>query len=143
MIRWFARNTIAANFVMFGILLFGIWTAIEKIPLEVQPSIEFREVRVNVEYRGGSPEDVERGVVIPIERSLEGLPGVKEIYSRVSAGNGEVRVIAQDGVDTREMLDETPARGGRRLPPFHPACGFRRFSGGCAAFPAGDRPAGR
>ncbi len=110
MIRWFARNTIAANFVMFGILLFGIWTAIEKIPLEVQPSIEFREVRVNVEYRGGSPEDVERGVVIPIERSLEGLPGVKEIYSRVSAGNGEVRVIAQDGVDTREMLDEIQTR---------------------------------
>ncbi len=110
MIRWFARNDIAANFVMFGILLLGIWTAIEKIPLEVQPSIEFREVRVNVEYRGGSPDDVERGVVIPIENSLEGLPGVKEVYSRISAGNGEVRVIAEDGVDTREMLDEIQTR---------------------------------
>jgi multidrug efflux pump subunit AcrB len=110
MIRWFARNDIAANFVMFGILLAGIWTAYEKIPLEVQPSITFNEVRVNVEYRGGSPEDVERSVVIPIESALEGLPGVKEIHSRVSSGNGEVRIIADDDTDPRELLDEVQTR---------------------------------
>ena len=110
MIRWFARNDIAANFVMFGILIFGIWTAIEKIPLEVQPSIQFREVRVNVDYRGGSPEDVERAVVVPIESALEGLPGVKEISSRISPGSGEVRVIADDDMDPKELLDEVQTR---------------------------------
>ena len=110
MIRWFARNDIAANFVMFGILIFGIWSAVERIPLEVQPSIQFREVRVNVEYRGGSPEDVERAVVIPIESALEGLPGVKEVHSRVSAGNGEVRITAEDDVDPKELLDEVKSR---------------------------------
>jgi multidrug efflux pump subunit AcrB len=110
MIRWFARNDIAANFVMFGILLYGIWTAVEKVPLEVQPSITFKEVRVSVEYRGGSPEDVERSVVIPIENSLEGLPGVKEINSRVSAGSGEVRIMADDDTDPDELLDEVKSR---------------------------------
>ena len=110
MIRWFARNDIAANFVMFGILLYGIWTAIEKVPLEVQPSIQFKEVRVTVEYRGGSPEDVERGVVIPIESSLEGLAGVKEMNSRVSAGSGEVRIIAADDTDVEKLLDEVKSR---------------------------------
>ena len=110
MIRWFARNDIAANFVMFGILLFGIWTALEKVPLEVQPSIQFKEVRVNVEYRGGSPEDVERAVVVPIESSLEGLPGVKEVVSRISAGNGEVRIIADDDTDPEELLEEVKTR---------------------------------
>lgn len=110
MIRWFARNDIAANFVMVGLLLFGIWTAFNKIPLEVQPSIQFKEVRVNVEYRGGSPEDVERAVVIPIEYALEGLAGAKQIVSRVSAGNGEVRVIADDGVDPKDLLDEVKTR---------------------------------
>ncbi len=110
MIRWFARNDIAANFLMFGLLLWGIWTAFEKIPLEVQPSFQFREVRVNVEYRGGSPEDVERAVVIPIENALEGLSGVKQIHSRVSAGNGEVRVIADNDANTRELFDEIKIR---------------------------------
>ena len=110
MIRWFARNDIAANFVMFGLLIYGIWTAYEKVPLEVQPSIQFNEVRVNVEYRGGSPEDVERNVVIPIESSLEGLVGAAEINSRVSAGSGEVRIKADDGIDTRKLLDEVQTR---------------------------------
>jgi len=110
MIRWFARNTIAANFVMFGILIYGIWSAIEKVPLEVQPSIQFREVRVNVEYRGGSPEDVERSVVVPVESALEGLPGIEEINSRVSAGNGEVRIIAEDDTDIDKLLDEVESR---------------------------------
>ena len=110
MIRWFARNDIAANFVMFGILIFGIWTAIEKVPLEVQPSIQFREVRVTVDYRGGSPEDVERAVVVPIENALEGLPGVKEINSRISPGSGEVRIIADDDMDPKELLDEVQTR---------------------------------
>jgi multidrug efflux pump subunit AcrB len=110
MIRWFARNDIAANFVMFGILILGIWTALERIPLEVQPSIQFREVRVSVDYRGGSPEDVERAVVVPIESSLEGLPGVKEISSRISPGSGEVRVIADDDIDPKELLNEVQTR---------------------------------
>ena len=110
MIRWFARNDIAANFVMFGILIFGIWTAYEKVPLEVQPSIQFNEVRVSVTYRGGSPEDVERGVVIPIESSLEGLAGAEEINSRVSAGGCEVRIKADDDTDPRKLLDEVQTR---------------------------------
>ena len=110
MIRWFARNDIAANFVMFGILLCGIWSAIEKVPLEVQPSITFKEVRVMVEYRGGSPEDVESGVVVPIESALEGLGGIAEINSRISAGSGEVRIIASDDTDTDKLLDEVKSR---------------------------------
>lgn len=110
MIRWFARNNIAANFVMFGILLYGIWSAIEKVPLEVQPTIRFQEVRVNVEYRGGSPEDVERGVAVPIESALEGLTGVEEISSRISAGSGEVRIRAEDDTDIDKLLDEVKAR---------------------------------
>lgn len=110
MIRWFARNNIAANFVMFGILIYGIWSAIEKVPLEVQPTIRFQEVRVNVEYRGGSPEDVERGVAVPIESALEGLTGVEEISSRISAGSGEVRIRAEDDTDIDKLLDEVKAR---------------------------------
>ena len=110
MIRWFARNTIAANFVMFGILIYGIWSAIEKVPLEVQPTIRFQEVRVNVDYRGGSPEDVERGVAVPIESSLEGLTGVEEISTRISAGSAEVRIRADDDTDIDKLLDEVKAR---------------------------------
>jgi len=110
MIRWFARNAIAANFLMLGILLVGIWSYMTRVPLEVQPAMKFNQVRVKVEYRGGSPEDVERAVVIPVELSLEGLPGVKSIESEARAGSGEIEINVKDSVDTRELLEEVRQR---------------------------------
>jgi multidrug efflux pump subunit AcrB len=86
MIRWFARNDIAANFLLFGILAWGVWSAKEKVALEVQPAMEMNEVHIEVAYRGGSPADVEKAVVLPIEAALEGLPGVDSIESTADGG---------------------------------------------------------
>ncbi|MEM9236651.1 MAG: efflux RND transporter permease subunit, partial [Verrucomicrobiota bacterium] len=105
MIRWFARNDIAANFLMIGILLLGIWSYMTRVPLEVQPAVRFDEVQINVNYRGGSPEDVERAVVIPIELALEGLPGVDQIESKASAGGCEIEVEASQGTDPRDLME--------------------------------------
>ncbi|MGB6222434.1 efflux RND transporter permease subunit [Haloferula sp.] len=110
MIRWFARNDIAANFLLIGILLTGIWSYKNRVALEVQPGMQFREVRINVPYRGGSPEDVERAVVIPIELALEGLPGISEIDSRANAGGCDIRVRVADTADPRDMLEEIKQR---------------------------------
>lgn len=73
MIRWFANNNIAANFLMVGILLAGLYVALNKIPLEVQPARVYDNIRVTMDYRGGTARDVEQSVIIPIEQALEGL----------------------------------------------------------------------
>ncbi len=110
MIRWFARNDIAANFLLFGVLLWGAWSFKEKVPLEVQPAIVFKQVDITVSYRGGSPEDVERAVILPIEGALEGLPGVDFVESRATSGNARITVRAEEGEDTRLMLEEIKTR---------------------------------
>ena len=110
MIRWFARNDIAANFLMIAILLLGGWTAMTRVPLEVQPSMKFNEVLVHIDYRGGAPEDVERGVIVPIELALEGMTGVKQIESRARSGFGEVKIRARDHVNMAELMDEVQLR---------------------------------
>ncbi|MBB5350528.1 multidrug efflux pump subunit AcrB [Haloferula luteola] len=110
MIRWFARNDIASNFLMIAILVLGGWTVMNRVPLEVQPSMHFNEVFVHVNYRGGSPEDVERNVIVPIELALEGMPGVKQVTSSARANFGEVKVLAQDHVDSLELQDEVQLR---------------------------------
>jgi multidrug efflux pump subunit AcrB len=81
MIRWFARNDIAANFLIVAILLWGGYSVMERVPMEVQPALVFKEVHINVPYRGGSPEDVEKAVVLPIESALEGMQGVKSVVA--------------------------------------------------------------
>lgn len=111
MLRWFARNDIASNFLMIAILLGGGAVAyLNKIPLEVQPTFTRDEVRVTVNYRGGSPEDVERAVVIPIERALEGMAGVARIESEAYTGSGRITLEATPTTDVKELLDEVQSR---------------------------------
>jgi len=110
MIRWFTRNDIASNFLLVAILLAGAYMAFNKIPLEVQPTSDLGRVRISMSYRGGSPQDVEEHIVIPIERVLQGLPGVDEIDSDANRGSGRIDIRAEDGVDLKELRDEIESR---------------------------------
>ena len=62
MIRWFAKNGIAANFLMLGLLLAGIYPAYFRIPLEVTPTLSWETVMIEMPYRGATAKDVERFV---------------------------------------------------------------------------------
>jgi len=111
MLRWFARNDIASNFLMIAILIGGCAVVyLNKIPLEVQPTFTRNEVRISVTYRGGSPEDVERAVVIPIERAMEGMAGVARIESEAYAGSGRITLEATPTTNVKELLDEVQSR---------------------------------
>lgn len=110
MIRWFARNDIAANFLLIAIVLFGGYSLMERVPLEVQPAWEFSRVDVRVSYRGAAPEDVEKSVLIPIENALEGASGVESIVSEAYNGRADIEVMAEEGYDLKELRDEIGAR---------------------------------
>ena len=48
MIRWFARNDIAANFLIIAILLWGGYSAMNRVQLEVQPALDMGRIDVTV-----------------------------------------------------------------------------------------------
>lgn len=110
MIRWFAKNDIAANFLLFGILAWGAWSAVEKVALEVKPAFERQQIRINVEYRGGSPADTEKAVILPIEAALEGLSGVESVESRAGSGNARVTVYSESKAGLDSLLEEVKSR---------------------------------
>lgn len=113
MIRWFASNDIAANFLLFGILAWGLWSAKEKVALEVQPAIEMKQVHIDVDYRGGSPTDVEKAVVLPIEAALEGLAGVKSVISTAADGSGRLVVYAASKRNLKDLQEQIKTRVNR------------------------------
>lgn len=110
MIRWFANNGIAANFLLAGIFLAGLYTAFNKIPLEVQPAREYDSIYIGVEYRGGTARDVVQSILIPIEAALEGLNGIERINSDGRRGRGRVWVDVQEGTNLRDLLEEIKSR---------------------------------
>ena len=79
MIRWFATNGIAANFLMIGLLIAGVYTAFYRVPLEVTPQLSWNTVIIDMPYRGATAKDVERAILIPVEAALEGIDGIESL----------------------------------------------------------------
>lgn len=109
LIAWFAGNGVAANLLMFIVVLGGIITA-PGIKQEVFPEFSTDRVRVSVPYPGASPEEVEETINIRIEEKIAGLEGVKRITSSASEGVGSVTVEAQQGTEIRELLDDVKSQ---------------------------------
>ncbi len=110
MIRWFANNGIAANFLMLAILVGGIYTAVFRTPLEITPSLSWRTVMIEMPYRGGTAKDVERAILIPIEEALEGVQGIKQLNADGSRGMARFYLTAEPGTDLRSLMDDVKAR---------------------------------
>ena len=110
MIRWFAVNGIAANFLMLSILVAGVYTAIYRIPLEVTPARSWDTVMIEMPYRGATAKDVERAILIPIEESLEGVKGIEHLHADGSRGMGRLYLQAEPGTDLGALMDDVKAR---------------------------------
>lgn len=110
MISWFANNPVAANLLMLIILSFGLWSAVELLPLEVFPEFERDAVTIELRYRGATPAEVEEAVIIRVEEAIADLQGIEEIVSTASEGSGVIRIDIDKGYDPRELLDDIKNR---------------------------------
>lgn len=110
MIAWFARNGVAANLLMFTILIAGLFNLFNQIPFEVFPSIESDRITVSVTLRGATPEDTEQGIAIRVEEAVQDLEGIKKITSRSSEGSASVSIEVDNGYDPRDMLNDIKSR---------------------------------
>ncbi|MCS7467269.1 efflux RND transporter permease subunit [Stieleria sp. ICT_E10.1] len=90
-IAWMARNSIAANLLMIILLGGGVWSA-AVIQKEVFPQFELDIVEVRVDYPGAAPEEVEQGILRPIEGAVRSVEGIREITSEAREGRGEVLI---------------------------------------------------
>lgn len=106
MIAWFARNHLAANLMICLILVLGAHSVWKRTTLEVNPAFRFDEVQISVVYRGGTPADVERAVVIPIERAIENFPGIASIESEARAGSASIEVKVDLLTDPEELMEK-------------------------------------
>ncbi|MGB0952796.1 MAG: efflux RND transporter permease subunit [Planctomycetota bacterium] len=104
-ISWFARNTVAANLTMVAIVIVGLMTA-TSLKQEVVPEIRVDSAMVTVVYPGATPEEVEQGVVMRIEKEVQGLAGVDQVKATANEGVAVVTIDFLDGEDRQEMLDD-------------------------------------
>lgn len=109
LISWFARNSVAANLLMFILLAGGLFSVLT-IKKEVQPKIETNFINISVPFLGATPADVEEGVVIKIEEAIQDIEGIEEIISRATRGMGSVTVEVNSSYEVNEVMDQIKNR---------------------------------
>jgi multidrug efflux pump subunit AcrB len=108
-IGWFARNSVAANLAVILILAAGLLT-LPTITQKNFPDVEVKVITIRVPYLGAAPDEVERGVCMRVEESLDGVEGIEKIFSSASEGSCTVRVELLEGADVAKALDDVKNR---------------------------------
>ncbi len=108
-IEWFSKNHVAANFLMLLVVIMGLktWGGLKK---EIFPETSVDWITITVPYPGAAPEEVERGIVIPIEEEIQDLEGIKRIQANAGEGAGSVSVEVKSGFSTRNILSDIKTR---------------------------------
>ncbi len=104
-IAWMARNSIAANLLMFLLLGGGLWSAYA-IQKEVFPQFQLDVVEIRVGYPGAAPSEVEQGILNPIEGAVRGVEGIREVTSEAREGRGEVMIEIVAGYPRMKVFQD-------------------------------------
>jgi multidrug efflux pump subunit AcrB len=98
-------SRVAPNLLMLFLIVGGLFVT-TRIKQEVFPAFELDMVTVSVPYPGASPEEVEQGVVLPIEEAVRGLEGIEEVSAKASENLGVVRLELLSDSDKERTQQE-------------------------------------
>ncbi len=104
-IRYMATNHVAANILMLFFIVGGL-LLLPTIKQEIFPEVSLDTIMVSVAYPGAAPEEVEDGVVSPIEDSISQVDGIKEIKGIAAEGLATVLATVKEGSDPDIVLQD-------------------------------------
>jgi multidrug efflux pump subunit AcrB len=109
LIFYWARNRVAANFLMVALIVGGLYTWI-RLKKEIFPEISSNFINVQTPYPNATPEEVEKGVCVPIEEAIQELDGIERLTSISYEGVGFVNIEVTAGKDVRKVLNDVKSR---------------------------------
>ena len=120
MLTAFVRRPVLSAVISILLTILGV-ISLAGMPMTLFPNIAPPEVNVTVEYTGANAETVIKAAIVPLERAINGVPGMK--YMSSDAGNdgvGVVQILFESGTDpdvaainvqnrVNAVIDELPA----------------------------------
>ncbi|MBC9914278.1 efflux RND transporter permease subunit [Chitinophaga varians] len=104
MFNIFMKRPVFAIVISLVIIFMGI-LAINTLPTSQFPSIAPPRVIVSVAYPGASADVLVKSVLIPLEKSVNGVPGMKYMTSdATSAGEANIQVVFDLGTDPNQAV---------------------------------------
>lgn len=104
MFNIFMKRPVFAVVISIFIILLGA-LAINTLPTSQFPSIAPPRVMVSVAYPGASADVLVKSVLIPMEKAVNGVPGMKYMTSdATSAGEANIQVVFELGTDPNQAV---------------------------------------
>lgn len=96
--RFSVRRPILTTMVTLIIVILGV-VSLERVQIDLLPSIEMPTASVNTSYEGASPEVIEQRITQFIEEIVATTPGVEKLSSSSYEGDSHVSVTFSWGTD--------------------------------------------
>ena len=90
------RWLVAAMFILIAVFGYYAWTT---LAVEAYPDIADTTAQVVTQFPGHAAEEVEEQITIPLERELNGIPGLQVMRSRSTFGLSLITLVFRDGVE--------------------------------------------
>ncbi len=103
------RRPVFAWMLMFGTILFGI-IAITRIGVSQFPDVDNPTISVSITWPGASPEDIESGILLPVEDAMSQVTGVLTLTSSAKVGSARITATFDLSRNIDLALQDTQAK---------------------------------
>src|SRR5471030_95028 len=85
------KRPIATIVLIIAMMCLGLM-ALKKLRVNQNPDVQIPFIIVNIPYPGASPDTVEREIVNRLEKALQSISGVNNVYSSANEGSAVIRI---------------------------------------------------
>jgi CzcA family heavy metal efflux pump len=110
--RWIVASSLRFRFIVVALaaslMFFGV-QRIDDAPVDVFPEFAPPKVEIHTVAIGLAPTEVESLITVPLEQSLNGVPGVDEIRSKSVEQLSQIVLLFEEGTDlleARQLVQE-------------------------------------
>lgn len=98
MIQAAVQNRVSTLVLALGLAVFGAFK-LTQIPVDFLPDITYPLVKLSIEWKGATPEDIDRNLADPVEREMASVEGLDFLTSSSLEGLYQLDVSYRYGVD--------------------------------------------
>lgn len=107
--QFFIQHKVAANLLMALMLVVGCF-ALYRLNVQFLPNTNLNYITITVPWVGASASDVERSIIVPLEKELKDLAGLKEMRSKANFGRGTVILRFNEDANMSQAFQDTQQR---------------------------------
>lgn len=108
------KRPVMATVLNLMIILFGV-VGYSYLAVRDYPAIDPAVVSVSTSYTGANPDIIESQITEPIEKQVNGIPGIKTITSSSSLGSSNISIEFELGIDLEAAASDVRDKVGQAV----------------------------